>query len=111
MNMYCTEIELGDETRKLELHYELEDHGLPFIYNAVMIQRVCPEDGIWYDEKGESNPGPHDLKMSITGFLSPHQTRFYAEQIQQELLEQWVDYSREDMRYRFIMYLKCREAA
>lgn len=96
MNSYTTDIELGGETRTVELHYEIEEDGIPFIYSAQMVFRICKEDEIWYDHTGHANQGPHDLKVSITELLSANQLQFYANEIQQDLLERTVDYSREE---------------
>lgn len=96
MNIYHAEIELGGETRTLECHFEIEDHGLPFIYNAVMVTRTCPADGIWYDSDGKANDGPHDENLSVTVHLSKAQLNHYAAEIQQYLLDQSVDFSHEE---------------
>ena len=96
MNIYHAEIEFGGETRTLECHFEIEDHGILFIYNAVMVTRTCPADGIWYDRDGKANDGPHYEKISVTVHLSKAQLQYYANEIQQHLLEQSVDFPYEE---------------
>lgn len=95
MNTYHAEIELGGETRTLECHFEIEEYGIVYIYNAVMVTRTCPANRIWYDEKGNANDGPHDEKLSVTIHLSKAQLQYYENEIKQHLIEQY-EFCREE---------------